>query len=178
MVYLYLCVMYIGNEVEQRAISRVLVNLKELMTRKWGEWETNDVLVVCVSPDYSGMVGMRVLHGLTRSRVFPYYDSADVPFPDSSEEFVEECKLEFRLLLGMWRTLVSKIVLVEAGILTGGNYTWMSKMIEEFGFELPITVALVERNKSKFKCDVVGMYCETMPEFWWEEDNKHWDGID
>jgi len=54
----------------------------------------------------------------------------------------------------------------------------MSRMIEEFGFQKPITVALVERVQSKFKCDVVGMYCEKMPTFWWEQDNKHWDNID
>ena len=174
----YICDMYISKEIEDQAIGRVIEGLKGVMSREWGEWVTDDVLVVCVSPDYSGIVGVRVLHGLSRDRVFPYYDCADVPFPDSSEEFVEECKLEFRLLLGQWRQSVSKIVLVEAGILTGGNYTWMSRMIDEFGFEKPITVALVERNQSKFKCDVVGEYCEQMPTFWWEEDNKHWDGIE
>ena len=174
----YICNMDISKEIEEQGIGRVLVNLKEIMSKEWGEWVTDDVLVVCVSPDYSGIVGMRVLHGLSRDRVFPYYDSADVSFPDSDEEFIEECKLEFRILLGKWRQSVSKIVLVEAGILTGGNYTWMSRMIDEFGFERPITVALVERVQSKFKCDVVGMYCEDMPTFWWEEDNKHWDGVE
>ena len=170
--------MYISNELEETATCKVLASLQEIMDKEWGDWKTDDVLVVCVSPDYSGAIGMRVLHGLTRDRVFPYYDTADVSFPDSSEEFIQECKLEFRVLLGMWRTQVSKIVLIEAGILTGGNYTWMSRMIEEFGFQKPITVALVERVQSKFKCDVVGMYCEKMPTFWWEQYNKHWDNID
>ena len=79
----YICDMYISKEIEDQAIGRVIEGLKGVMSREWGEWVTDDVLVVCVSPDYSGIVGVRVLHGLSRDRVFPYYDCADVSFPDS-----------------------------------------------------------------------------------------------
>ena len=175
---MYICYMYIGKELEDELSDKVVRGLLWVMGIRWKEWEVDDVLVVCVSPDYSGMIGVRVLHGLSKGREFPCYAVADVPFPDSDSEVVNECKLEFRLLLGKWRSRVSKIILVEAGVLTGGNYTWMSRMIEEFGFQEPITLALVEKEVSKFKCDVVGLYCEDMPEFWWEEDNSHWDGVE
>jgi hypothetical protein len=169
--------MYISKELEEEATDKVIRGLLWVMGMRWKEWETEDVLVVCVSPDYSGMIGLRVLHGLSKGREFPNYAVADVPFPDSDEEVIDECKLEFRLLLGKWRNRVSRIILVEAGVLTGGNYTWMTRMIEEFGFDKPITVALIQREDSKFDCDVIGDYSSGMPTFWWEEDNKHWDGI-
>ena len=38
-----------------------------------------------------------------------------------------------------------------------------------------ITVALIEMNSSKFKCDYVQAYTDTIPEFYWERYNKHWD---
>jgi hypothetical protein len=66
---------------------------------------------------------------------------------------------------------------VEAAVLSGNNYTWIKEMLLDMGYENDdiITVALIEMNSSVFKCDYVQAYTDTIPEFYWERYNKHWD---
>ena len=53
--------MYIDKELEDELSDKVVRGLLWVMGIRWKEWEVDDVLVVCVSPDYSGMIGVRVL---------------------------------------------------------------------------------------------------------------------
>ena len=71
------------------------------------------------------------------------------------------------------------IVLVEAGVIRGGNYTKVVDLIRRFLCieEKIVTVALYENINSKFKSDFVGEYYDDNVEdltFWWERDNNHW----
>ena len=70
-----------------------------------------------------------------------------------------------------------KIILCEAAVLSGNNYTWIKERLLDMGYENDdiITVALLEMDSSKFKCDFVGEYVSDMPEFYWERYNKNWD---
>jgi hypothetical protein len=70
-----------------------------------------------------------------------------------------------------------KIILVEAAVLSGNNYTWLSKCLKDIGYkdEDIITVALLEMSSSIFKCNYVGEYVDSIPEFYWERYNIHWD---
>ncbi len=68
------------------------------------------------------------------------------------------------------------VILVEAGVITGGNYTFMVNHLIELGFNI-VTVALFENEHSKFKCDVVGEYYDSKVqelEFYYERFNNHW----
>ena len=70
-----------------------------------------------------------------------------------------------------------KVILVEAAVLSGNNYTWIKERLLDRGYENDdiITIALTEMNTSIFKCDYVQAYTDTIPEFYWERYNKHWD---
>jgi hypothetical protein len=71
------------------------------------------------------------------------------------------------------------IILVEAGVIRGGNYTKVVDLIRRFLEinEKIVTVALYENLGSRFKSDYVGEYYNDELEdltFWWERDNNHW----
>jgi hypothetical protein len=71
----------------------------------------------------------------------------------------------------------TKIVLVEAGIITGSNYTFIVNVLTNIVDKEVITVAQYENIHSIFKCDVVGRYYnweQEQLEFYWERENKHW----
>jgi hypothetical protein len=71
------------------------------------------------------------------------------------------------------------LVLIEAGIIRGGNWQWMLDVL--YGWEYKrsdITlVAMCENIHSKVKSDYVGEYYDDDKEelmFYFEKFNKHW----
>ena len=98
----------------------------------------------------------------------------DVPYPGEERDYYE---LKFKKESMILPVLYDKIILVEAAVLSGNNYTWIKERLLDRGYENDdiITVALIEMNSSKFKCDYVQAYTDTIPEFYWERYNKHWD---
>ena len=69
-------------------------------------------------------------------------------------------------------------MLVEAGVIRGGNYRFVTDYIKKDFNNKILTLALYENKGSLFKSDYVGEYYDNTIEdltFWWEEDNKHWD---
>ena len=67
---------------------------------------------------------------------------------------------------------------IEAGVIRGGTYTWITKAMEDFSPENYYTVALAENTGSNFQSDFVGMYYDDSKEdlhYWWERPNNHWD---
>ena len=103
----------------------------------------------------------------------------DVPYPD--EEWDDKYLFEMRTAFQTHKhTLRYKTpILVEAGVIRGGNYTyvidWMRKYL---GYDQKIiTLALYENLGSRFKSDFVGNYYDNTIQdltFWWERDNNHW----
>ena len=73
----------------------------------------------------------------------------------------------------------SKIVMVEACIIRGGNWDWMLNVLYTWGYKREdITlVAMCENIYSKVKSDYVGEYYDDDKEelmFYFEKFNKHW----
>jgi hypothetical protein len=71
------------------------------------------------------------------------------------------------------------ILLVEAGVIRGGNYTKVVDIIQnELEMTQPIlTLTMYENIHSKWKSDYVGEYYDDNTEdltFWWERYNNHW----
>jgi hypothetical protein len=103
----------------------------------------------------------------------------DVPYPDEEfdDKFVNAILALFYLNLADIGN--KKILLVEAGVIRGGNYTKVHEIIRK---QLKLTqeiytLTLFENFKSKFKSDFVGRYYDDSKEdltFWWEKPNKHW----
>ena len=137
---------------------------------------TNSIrtLVLNVSPDYSSIVAMQLAHHLSVDGKMLDLVSVDVPYPQEDKDVYKE---KFEQINKEFKIKYDKIILVEAAVLSGNNYTWLSKCLKDIGYkdEDIITVALLEMSSSIFKCNYVGEYIDSMPEFYWERYNIHWD---
>lgn len=137
---------------------------------------TNSIrtLVLNVSPDYSSIVAMQLAHHLSVDGKMLDLVSVDVPYPQEDKDVYKE---KFEQINKEFKNKYDKVILVEAAVLSGNNYTWLSKCLKDIGYkdEEIITVALLEMSSSIFKCNYVGEYIDSMPEFYWERYNIHWD---
>lgn len=127
-----------------------------------------------VSPDYSSNVAMQVAHYLSDHGKMLDLFPVEVPYPGEDAGIYQEA---FKEAVQQITYKYEKIILVEAAVLSGNNYTWIKEFLLGLGYEDEdiITVSLLELFTSKFKCDFVGEYSLDMPEFYWERYNKHWD---
>lgn len=132
--------------------------------------------VVMVSPDYSATVAMHLAHAWSvRGEILPII-AVDVPYPD---EQADGYRVELR---GMLPTLArfNRLVLVEAGIIRGGNWKWiLEELTGRGGFtrDQLTLVAMCENIHSATKSDYVGEYYDDKQEelmFYFERFNKHW----
>lgn len=165
--------MFIDKELEQSLLGSVVSKVKGLGLDKV---QAEKLGVFCVSPDYSSIVGLRVLHALSNNGELPNYIFLDVAYPDDPQEKKDLYKQLFSIMAKQYKQTLDKVILVEAAVLTGQNYKWIQEELLKAGFQLDDihTVALVEQKSSQFKSEVVGLYVDDMPEFYWEEYNKHW----
>jgi len=134
------------------------------------EINPSDTCFLMVSPDYSGIVTQHLSHSLSMGREIFHIESVNVPFPD---EDVKEYKEEFIHNFSRWSKKWEKFVLIEAGVIRGGNYTWITNLMDCQYY----TVALCENINSRFKSDFVSLYYNDDIEdlhFWWEQPNNHW----
>jgi len=127
-----------------------------------------------VSPDYSSNVAMQLAHYLSNHGKMLDLFPVEVPYPKEDPGLYQEA---FKEAVKQITYKYDKIILVEAAVLSGNNYTWIKEYLLDMGYENDdiITVSLIELYTSKFKCDFVGEYSIEMPEFYWERYNKHWD---
>lgn len=134
-----------------------------------------DTAVLMVSPDYSATVAMHLAHAWSRNGEMLPVIAVDVPYPDEGMEEYQKKMIVQQMDIRPFR----KLVLVEAGIIRGGNWEWLLEMIRSWGFapENITTVAMCENIHSRVKSDYVGEYYdddkyELM--FYFERFNKHW----
>ena len=130
----------------------------------------DDTCFLMVSPDYSAIVTQHLSHSLTVDGEIFHIEAVNVPFPD---EPVDTYLSVFKESYGKWSQQWSKFVLIEAGVIRGGNYTWITDEMDNNYY----TVALCENIHSKFKSDFVSLYYDNEKQdlhFWWEQPNNHW----
>lgn len=158
--------MYIDNLKEYNLIQELFKKLPAVDPYK--------TLVLNISPDYSSTVSMQIAHYLSQDGKMLDIEGVDVPFPGENRGYYEQ---DFEQLTLNFSTKYDKIILCEAAVLSGKNYTWLKEILLDRGYKNDeiITVALLEMNSSIFKSDYVGEYISDMPEFYWERYNKHWD---
>ena len=97
-----------------------------------------------------------------------------MPFPDESKE---NYRVNFEINYADWVLDWENFVLCEAGVIRGGNYTWITESMEKFTEKNYYTLSLCENTGSKFKSDMVSLYYDDSKEdlhFWWEQPNNHW----
>lgn len=139
-----------------------------------------NVVIVTVSTDYSSFAGQYLRHALSYEREICEGFGIDVPYPDQTWDntFVRSLRNTIINHDTLWRQNGKKLLLVEAGVIRGGNYTYVVDYFNRTYNNQILTLAMYENVESKFKSDYVGEYydnsCEDLT-FWWEQDNKHWD---
>jgi hypothetical protein len=101
----------------------------------------------------------------------------DVPYPNETwnERYIEELDNVFALYGDKLKG--KRVLLVEAGVIRGGNYTFLDKYLKEKNVFNIYTVAMFENVGSAYKSNYVGEYYDNNTHdltFWWERDNNHW----
>ena len=134
----------------------------------------SDTCFLMVSPDYSAVVTQHLSHSLSMDGEIFHIEAVNVPFPDEDKI---DYQIEFAERFVDWSRRWENFVLIEAGVIRGGNYTWITQQIELLSNKKYYTVALCENSSSKFKSDFVSLYYNDHMEdlhFWWEQPNNHW----
>lgn len=156
----------------------------ELMTRLGNElsdagFNADNACIVTVSTDYSAIVGQYLRHRLSSGGEVCEGFGIDVPYPDESWENGYQYGLTqaFTTYGSILRKRTP--ILVEAGVIRGGNYEWITTWMRKYlAFDKKIiTLALYENQHSRFKSDFVGEYYDDELQdltFWWEQENRHW----
>jgi len=143
---------------------------------------SSNTVIVTVSTDYSSVIGQYLRHQLTKDGEICDGFGIDVPYPDQTFD-----EISVKKVCNMFTThadsLVGKtILLVEAGVIRGGNYTKVFDVIHnDLRITQPVmTLTMYENEHSKWKCDFVGEYYNGETEdltFWWEMPNNHWRNV-
>ena len=135
-----------------------------------------DTAILMVSPDYSATVAMHLAHSWSHKGEMMPIIPVDVPYPDEkNDEYIKKLLMQ-QMDIRKYR----KLVLVEAGIIRGGNWEWLLNSLMSFGYSRSdITlVAMCENIHSKVKSDFVGEYYDDKQYelmFYFERYNKHWE---
>ena len=163
----------VGIEEELEIINLLAKRLKG------DKWNSSNSVIITVSTDYSSIVGQILRHELTWEGEICEGFGIDVPYPDEewNEKYVDELS---RTLKIHSNSFVGKTpILVEAGVIRGGNYTFVTNWMKRYlGWDKRIvTLAMYENIESVWKSDYVGEYYNDKFEdltFWWERENRHW----
>jgi thiamine phosphate synthase YjbQ (UPF0047 family) len=137
-----------------------------------------NTLVVMVSPDYSATVAMQVAHNLSVHGEMCDILPIHVAYPDEDVyKYVRKADQDIDSWLKFSDVQYKYYLLVEAGVIRGGTYTWLSKLFRKKLMGITITTTLYENIGSKFQSDVVGEYYDDTKQdltFYFERENKHW----
>lgn len=141
-------------------------------------YHSGNSTIVTVSSDYSSIAGQILRHKLSYNREMCNGFSIDVPYPDQTWDDTFVNNMEQALNANIKAVQNTTLILVEAAVIRGGNYQFVTNFINNLVPEAKIvTTAMYENIRSKFKSDVVGLYYDDSEydlTFWWEEDNCHW----
>lgn len=157
------------------------IRLMKELTEKLKALNINasNTVVVTVSTDYSSVIGQYLRHQLTFDGEICEGFGVDVPYPDQT--FDLKFKNDIRTMFNMHTDTIKNksILLVEAGVIRGGNYTTLVNIIKNhLNIKEPIiTITMYENINSKFKSNFVGEYYDDAKQdltFWWEQKNNHW----
>jgi hypothetical protein len=138
----------------------------------------SNTTVVTVSGDYSSIVGQIMRHNLTFEGEIADGFSVDVPYPDQTWDGNFMYDLLMALSLQYDRFAGNTLLLVEAGVIRGGNYKFLTEWISEHYPRIKVkTLTLFENTRSAFKSDFVGEFYDDKTQdltFSWEKFNNHW----
>lgn len=158
----------------------LIEKLLELFKNQYPTINASNALVVMVSPDYSASAAMHLAHYLSYDEEMCELLCIDVPYPDQDVDlFLIRASENIHQHLKHASKTYDNIVLVEAGVIRGSNYKWLTRLFTMIYPTSPniITTTLYENIHSAFKSDVVAEYYDDNNEdltFYYEKPNKHW----
>ena len=161
---------FITREKEWELIQRLLTMVDN------SEFDPSTTAVIMASPDYSATVAMHLAHAWSRNGNMLDVIPVDVTFPDEQPDYyIKKMEMQAADILPF-----KKLVLIEAGIIRGGNWKWMLDVLYRWGYnrEDITLVAMCENVGSKVKSDYVGEYYDDQQKelmFYFERFNKHWE---
>lgn len=161
---------FISRDKEWELINKLLTIVDS------SQFNPADTAVLMVSPDYSATVAMHLAHSWSRDGEIIPIIPVEVPYPDEGiDDYINKMVMQSANIRPY-----SKLILVEAGIIRGGNWAWLLTLLKAWGYNRSdITlVALCENVNSKVKSDYVGQYYDDKEEelmFYYERFNKHWE---
>ena len=162
--------LFISEDKEKSLIQEMTYRLKMANL----DIHPSNTCFLMVSPDYSAIVTQHLSHSLTMDGEIFHIEAVNVPFPDEDDR---DYKLEFMQNFMKWQTRWDNFVLIEAGVIRGSNYSWITDIMSRMTGGNIYTVALCESIHSTFKSDFVSLYYDDTLEdlhFWWEQPNNHW----
>lgn len=165
--------------IDIKTEAALIMHLCELIKVKHPELTPANTLVLMVSPDYSATAAMHVAHSLSKDGEMCDILPIHVPYPDEKniESWINKAKNDLLSFLQFYESPFQNYLLVEAGVIRGGTYTWLSNLLYKTVEGNVITAALFENVGSKFKSDVVARYYDDQTQdltFYFERENKHW----
>lgn len=167
--------LFVNAEMEDR----ILKVLPKRILAKYPDLTPDNTLVLMVSPDYSATFAMHVAHALSKDGEMCSILPIHVPYPDDKDvgRWIAKAEQDLKSFHTFENKLYSNYVLVEAGVIRGGTYTWLTNLlINEYAGRI-ITTAAYENIHSSFKSDIVIEYYDNDNEdltFYFERYNKHW----
>ena len=157
---------------------KLIVALTNKVIEAYPDISPANTLVVMVSPDYSATVAMHVAHNLSKDGEMCDILPIHVAYPDEDVyKYVRKADEDIDSWLNFSDVQYKYYLLVEAGVIRGGTYTWLSKLFRKKLMGVTITTTLYENIGSKFQSDVVGEYYDDTKQdltFYYERENKHW----
>jgi hypothetical protein len=170
--------MHITKEKESQLLESLLITVSDKV-QNIEAFNPLKTLVLNVGPDYSSILSMRLAHKLSKNGEMSHLIPLDVAYPDDNQE---RKSTYMNMSKGLLELMINSksfdlFILCDVSVITGNTFSSFYEKLTSLGIEKEkiITVALFQDNKSVFKCEFVGEYLDTIPEFWWEEPNKHWD---
>ena len=163
------------SRIKERAL---VYKLTKKILKAYPDLSPINTLVVMVSPDYSATVAMHVAHNLSKDGEMCDILPIHVAYPDEDAyKYVRKADSDIDSWFKFSDTEYKYYLLVEAGVIRGGTYTWLTKLFRKKIVGNIITTSLYENIGSKFKSDVVAEYYDDTKQdltFHFERENKHW----
>jgi hypothetical protein len=160
---------FITREKESELIQKLLTIVDN------SGYDPKQTAILMVSPDYSATVAMHLAHAWSvKGEIVPLVP-VEVPYPTETHEHYAQLLEQQQATIKPFKQLV----LVEAGIIRGGNWAWILDTLLSWGYTREsLTIgALCENVGSRTKSDYVGEYYDDNTHelmFYFERFNKNW----
>jgi len=140
-------------------------------------FNANNTVIITVSTDYSSIIGQTLRHLLSADGEICDGFGIDVPYPDDNWD--ETYVSELNSILDIYQDKIGdkRVLMLEAGVIRGSNYTFLDGYLTERWLTDIYSVSMFENIGSVYKSDYVGKYYNNETHdltFWWERYNNHW----